>query len=106
MEGIHVYSNERPPLSPSGDYSENVNYIENKSFLLQNTGPISTKHGSKHPWMEGIHVYSNERLPLSPRGHNSENVKLYLKYLKIFFSRTTRPISTKLRHKASFSKRE
>jgi hypothetical protein len=45
---------------------------------------------------EGIQVYSNERWRPSPRGDNSKSVKIHKKYLKIFFSITTAPISTRL----------
>ena len=32
-----------------------------KIFLSRTTGPISTKLGTKHPWMKGIQVCSNEK---------------------------------------------
>jgi hypothetical protein len=44
---------------------------------------------------EGNQVCSNEGRRPSLRGYNSERVKIHQKYLKIF-SRTSRPISTKL----------
>ena len=67
-----------------------------KIFFSRSTWSISTKLGTKHPLVKGIQVCSNEGPRPFPRGDNSENVKLYGKYLEIFFSRTTGPISTKL----------
>ena len=65
------------------------------NFFSRTIGPISTKLGTEHPWMEGIQVCSIEWPRPSPRGDDSEIIKLYWKYFKIFFSRTTGPISTK-----------
>ena len=98
LKGIQVCSNEGPRPSPRGDNSEIVNFYPKylKIFFSRTTVPISTKLGTKYPWMKGIHVYSNGWPDLSSRGNNSKNVKLYWKYLKIFFFRTTGPISTKL----------
>jgi hypothetical protein len=45
---------------------------------------------------EGILNCSNEADCPSPRGDNHKRVKIYGKFLKIFFSRTSRPISIKL----------
>ena len=45
-----------PSVCPSVCLSVNFSYFR---LLLQNhwaTGPISTKHGTKHPWVKGIHV--------------------------------------------------
>ena len=69
-------------------------YIFN--FFSRTTRPISTKLGTKHPWMDGIKVCLNEGPRPSPRGDNSKNVKFYWKKLKIFLSRTTGLISSKL----------
>ena len=55
----------------------------------------STKHITKHTWVERIQVCSNKGPRPFPRRDRSENVKLYWKYFKIFFFRTTWPISTK-----------
>jgi hypothetical protein len=46
--------------------------------------------------VEGIQNCSNEGQHLSPREDNSKIVKIKGKSLKIFFSRTSRPISFKL----------
>ena len=44
---------------------------ENKKiFFSRTTGPISTKLGTKHPWVTWIQVCSNEGLCLFPRGDN------------------------------------
>ena len=69
-----------------------------KNLLLQNlvTEPISTKLGTKHPCVKGIQFCSNEGTRHFPRGDNYKIVKMHLQNLKIVFSRTTRPISTKL----------
>ena len=49
-----------------------------------------------HPWVKGVQFSSNEGPHLFPRGDNYEKVKLHWRKKKIFFSRTTGPISTKL----------
>ena len=58
--------------------------------------PISTKLGTKHPCVKGIQVCSNEEPRPFPRGDNCEVAKIDWQNLKIFFSRTTWPFSTKL----------
>jgi hypothetical protein len=45
---------------------------------------------------ESIQICSNEGRCPSLRGDNSKRVKIHKKYLKIFFFRTTGPISTRL----------
>jgi hypothetical protein len=65
-------------------------------FFSRTTGPILTKLGTNHPWVEGIQVCSNEGDCSSPMGDNSKRVKVHWKFLKIFFSRTSRPNSIKL----------
>ena len=65
-------------------------------FLSRTTEPISTKLNTKHFWMKGIQVSSNEGPRPFPRGGNYEIVKIHCQHLKIFFSRTAEPISTKL----------
>ena len=49
-----------------------------------------------HLWVKGIQLCSIEGPALFPRGDNYEIVKIHLRNLKIFFSRTTRIIFTKL----------
>jgi hypothetical protein len=46
--------------------------------------------------VEGIQVCSNEGNVPPPRRDNSKRVKIHWKFLKIFFSRTRRPISIRL----------
>ena len=64
-------------------------------YFSRTIEPISTKLGTKHPWVKGIQVCSNEGPRPFPRGDNYEIVKIHWRNLKIF-SRTTEPISTKL----------
>ena len=64
-------------------------------FLSRTTGLISTKLGTKHPWIKGIKIYSNEGPHPFPREDNYEIVKIHWWNLKIF-SRTIAPISIKL----------
>ena len=59
------------------------------------TGPISTKLGTNHSWVQGIQVCSNERTRPFPRGDNKEITNIHWRNLKIFFLRTTGPISAK-----------
>ena len=103
MDGtIQVCSNEGPSPSPRGDNSQIVKLYWKyfKIFFSRTTGPISTKHGTKHPWMKGIHVYSNEGSRHSPMGDNSKNIKLYWKYFKSFLQ-NHRVNFIKTWHKAS-----
>ena len=65
-------------------------------FFSRTTGLILTKLGTKHHWVMGIQVYSNDWPCLFPRWDNKEIVKIHWWTLKIFFFRTTGPISTKL----------
>ena len=58
--------------------------------------PISTKLGTKYPWVKGIQVCSNEGPRPFPRGDNKEIAKIHVRTFKIFFLKTTEPISTKL----------
>ena len=47
-------------------------------FIFSRTiGPISTKPGTKHPWMKGIQVCSNEGSRPFPRGDNYEIEKIH-----------------------------
>ena len=52
--------------------------------------------GTKHPCVKGIQVCSNDEPKPFPRGDNYEIAKIHSWNLKIFFSRTNGPISTKL----------
>ena len=46
-------------------------------FFSKTTEPISTKLGTKHPWVKGIQVCSNEERRPFPRGNNYEIVKIH-----------------------------
>ena len=46
-------------------------------FFLGITGPISTKLGTKHPWVMGNHACSNEGSCPFSRADNNEIVKIY-----------------------------
>jgi hypothetical protein len=83
----------RPSVCPSVLLSVNF-YIFN--FFSRTTAPILTKLGTNHPWGEGILNCSDEGDCPSPRGDNHKRVKIHWNFLKIFFSRTSRPISIKL----------
>ena len=65
-------------------------------FFSRTTGPIFNQIWHKSSLGEGLQVCSNEGDCPSPRGDNSKRVKIHWKFLKIFFSRTSRPISIKL----------
>ena len=65
-------------------------------FFSRTTWLISTKLSTKHPWVMGIQVCSKEGLRPFPRGGNKEIRKIQWQILKIFFLRTTGPISTEL----------
>ena len=67
-----------------------------KNLLLQNHWTNFDKLGTMHAWLKGSKVCSNERPNPFPKGDNYEIAKIHLRNLKIFFSRTTGQISTKL----------
>jgi hypothetical protein len=54
----------------------------------------SIKLGTQYPWVKGIQVCSSKGPGHFQRGDNYKNVKMGRVHLKIFFSRTTRPILT------------
>ena len=99
MKENQVCPNKEPggPLQ-RGDNHKNVKmgWGHLKIFFSRTTGPILNRLGTNHPWVEGIQVCSNEGYSPSPRGDNSERVKMHRQFLKIFFSRTSRPNSVKL----------
>ena len=64
-------------------------------FFSKTAGPISTKLGTKHPWVKGIQVCANEGPRPFPRGDNYKIVKIHWRNIKIFFFRTAGPISTR-----------
>ena len=48
-----------------------------KVFFSKTTGPISTKLGTKHPWLKGTQICSNEGPRPFLRGDNSEIAKIH-----------------------------
>ena len=65
-----------------------------KNLLLQNRLAYLNQTWHKASLGRGIQVCTNEGPRPFPRDDNSENIKLYWKYLNIFFSKITGPIST------------
>ena len=66
-----------------------------KNSLFKTTGQISTKFGTKHPWVDGIQICTNKGHHPSSRGINSKIIKIYGEYLKIFYFSITGTVSTK-----------
>ena len=96
-EGIQVCSNEGDCSSPRGNNSETVKIHWKFLKIFSRTScPNSIKLSTHYPWMKEIQVCSNKRPGPFLRGDNYKNVKLGWGYLKIFFSRTTGPILTRL----------
>ena len=92
-----VCSNEGPQFFSRGDnYKIEKIHWQNLKIFSKTIGPISTTLGQKEPLVKGIQVYSNEGSHPFPRGDKYEIVKIHWLNLKIFFSRTTWPFSTKL----------
>ena len=63
-------------------------------FYSRNTGPISSKLGTEHPWVKEIQV--------CPRGHNNEIAKIHWRNKKNLFS----PELGQTWHNASLGKGE
>ena len=84
------------PANFQGEIITKLHWQILKIFFSRTTGPISTKLGTNHLWGKGIQVCTNEGPCPFPREDNYHIAKIHWKILKIFFSRTTRPISTKL----------
>ena len=55
-------------------------------FSYRITGPNSTKHGLKHPWVVGIEVSSKEGPRPLPRGDKRKIAKIHWQHLNIFIS--------------------
>ena len=66
------------------------------SFFSRTTVHILTKLGTEYPRVKEIQVCSKEGPHASQKGDNQEIIEINLQLLKIFFSRTNRPITTKL----------
>ena len=77
--GIQICSNEGPCTFPRADNYQIAKIHERtlKIFSLRTTGPISTKLGTKHPWVKGTQVCSNEGPGPIPRGNNKEIAKIH-----------------------------
>ena len=91
---IHVSWDECPRPFPMRDNNEiaKIFWRYFKFVFLGDTGPISTKHSTKHYRVMGIPVCANEGPWPFPWGDNKEIVKIHWPTLKIF-SRTTGPIA-------------
>ena len=65
------------------------------------TGQILTNHDSKRSWVKDIQVCPNEGLGPFPMGDNNQITKILGRNLRIFYSKTTGPFSTKVGTKSS-----
>ena len=81
-EGDSSLFNEGPRPFPRGDNYEIAKVQEQilKIFFSRTTWPISTKQGTKHPWVKGIQVCSYEGLSLFPRVDNYKIAKYIDKF--------------------------
>ena len=79
----------RKPLT-----NKTIRHEKLKWFFSRTTEPISSKLGTKHPWVTGIQVCSNERTTPLSKGILGWNIKNTWTNSKIF-SWTTGPISNK-----------
>jgi hypothetical protein len=97
MKGIQVCSKKGDRPSPRGDNSKRVKIHWNVfKIFFRTSRSNSIKLGTIYPWMKGIQVCSNKGSGPLQRWDNHKNVKMGWSHLKIFFSRTTRPILTRL----------
>ena len=90
---IRICSNEGPCPFPRGDNYElaKIHWRNLKIFISRTARPISTKLGTKHPWVMGIQFYSNEGPRPFPRGDNYKIAKIH--WHKSRFVRATRETS-------------
>jgi hypothetical protein len=98
VKGIQVCSKEGDSPSPRGDNCKRVKMHRKflKIFFFRTSRSNSIKLGTKYPWVKGIQVCSNKGPVPLLRGDNHKYVKMGWGHLKIFFSRTTGPILTRL----------
>ena len=98
VKGILLCFKKWPHPFPRGDNYEiaNIHWRNLKIFFSRTNEPISTKLGAMHPLVKRYQVWSNEGPCPFPRGDNNEIAKIHWRNLKVNFSRTTEPISTKL----------
>ena len=66
-----------------------------KLFTLSSSSSesISTKLGTKHPWVKGIQVCLNKGSIHFPRGENNKIREIHRRNFNMFFSRTIGPTS-------------
>ena len=64
-------------------------------LLIENHGANSNQMLTKYPWVKWIQVCSSEGQRSFPRADNYKITKIHWRNLKIFFTRTAVPISTK-----------
>jgi hypothetical protein len=96
VKGIQVCSNKGPGPLQRGDNHKNLNMgWGNLNIFSRTIGLILNILGTNHPRIEKIQVSLKEGDSPSSRGDNSEIVKIHRQFLKIFFSRTSRPKSIK-----------
>jgi hypothetical protein len=97
-KGFQVCSNEGDCPSPREDISESVkiHWKFLKIFFSRSSRPNSIKLGTNYPCVKGIQFCSNEGPGPLQRGDNCKNVKMGCGHLKIYFSRTTKPILIRL----------
>ena len=78
-EGNSSLFKEGPRPFPRGDNYEivKIHWRNLKIFFSRTTEPISTKLGTKHPWVKGIQVCSNEGPRPFTRGDNYEIVIIH-----------------------------
>ena len=67
-----------------------------KTFFFRTIGLISNKLGTKHSLVKWVQIESNEGSRAHPRWGDYEKAKIHWRNFKIFFSRSTLLISTKL----------
>ena len=95
--GVQVRSNEGPHPFPRGNNYEIAKlYWQNIKIFWRTLWPILFNFCTNHPCLMCIQACSNEGPRPFPRGDDYELVKIHWYNLKIFFSRTTGLISTKL----------
>ena len=50
---------------------------------MKTTGPMSTKFGTKHPWVDGIKFFTNKGPHPSSNGDNTKIIKIYENYTSL-----------------------
>ena len=93
MEESQVCSNEGPGRALLKEEIKQNSKIILKTFknpLFKNSWPISTKFGTKHPWVDGIQIFTNKGPHPSSRADNSKNNKNIGENFKQFLLRNYR----------------